>query len=62
MNTAGTAKAAVTAARLQPAFSIQAPAKAEMTAPMLAERIRRNVRAFLDTGEFTGRVDPGAGY
>ncbi|WP_291052668.1 D-isomer specific 2-hydroxyacid dehydrogenase family protein [Herbiconiux sp.] len=34
----------------------------EMTAPMLAERIRRNVRAFLDSGEFTGRVDPTAGY
>lgn len=34
----------------------------EMTRPMLAERIRQNVRAYLQTGEFAGRVDPDAGY
>ncbi|MGA1838962.1 D-isomer specific 2-hydroxyacid dehydrogenase family protein [Herbiconiux sp. 11R-BC] len=34
----------------------------EMIAPLLAERIRQNVRAFLETGEFAGRVDPEAGY
>lgn len=34
----------------------------EMTAPLLAERIRQNVRAFLDDGRFVGVVDPEAGY
>jgi phosphoglycerate dehydrogenase-like enzyme len=34
----------------------------EMTAPLLAERIRLNVRAFLDNGRFVGVVDPQAGY
>ncbi|MGN7798900.1 D-isomer specific 2-hydroxyacid dehydrogenase family protein [Leifsonia sp. 22587] len=34
----------------------------EMTAPLLAERIRLNVRAFLDDGRFVGVVDPRAGY
>ncbi|WP_431221219.1 D-isomer specific 2-hydroxyacid dehydrogenase family protein [Leifsonia xyli] len=34
----------------------------EMTAPLLAERIRLNVRAFLDDGRFVGVVDPSAGY
>lgn len=34
----------------------------EMTAPLLAERVRRNVRAFLDHGRFEGIVDPEAGY
>ena len=34
----------------------------EMTAPLLAERIRLNVQAFLDTGRFVGVVDPQAGY
>lgn len=34
----------------------------EMTAPLLAERIRLNVRAFLDTGRFVGVVDPLFGY
>lgn len=34
----------------------------EMTAPLLAERIRLNVRAFLDDGRFVGVVDPAAGY
>ncbi|RDV44877.1 hydroxyacid dehydrogenase [Leifsonia sp. ku-ls] len=34
----------------------------EMTAPLLAERIRQNVRAFLDDGRFVGVVDPDAGY
>lgn len=34
----------------------------EMTAPLLAERIRSNVRAFLDDGRFVGVVDPEAGY
>ena len=34
----------------------------EMTAPLLAERIRQNVRAFLDDGRFVGVVDPSAGY
>jgi phosphoglycerate dehydrogenase-like enzyme len=33
-----------------------------MTAPLLAERIRTNVRALLDGGPFEGVVDPGAGY
>jgi phosphoglycerate dehydrogenase-like enzyme len=34
----------------------------EMIAPLLASRIRHNVRAFLETGDFAGRVDPEAGY
>jgi phosphoglycerate dehydrogenase-like enzyme len=34
----------------------------EMTAPLLAERIRLNVRAFLEDGRFVGVVDPEAGY
>ena len=34
----------------------------EMTAPLLAERIRQNVRAFLGDGRFVGVVDPQAGY
>lgn len=34
----------------------------EMTAPLLAERIGLNVRAFLTTGRFVGVVDPGFGY
>ena len=34
----------------------------EMTAPLLAERIRHNVRAFLGDGEFIGIVDPLDGY
>ena len=34
----------------------------EMTAPLLAERIRLNVRAFLGDGRFVGVVDPEAGY
>ncbi len=34
----------------------------EMTAPLLAERIRLNVRAFLADGRFVGVVDPRAGY
>jgi hypothetical protein len=33
-----------------------------MTAPLLAERIRLNVQAFLDDGRFVGVVDPEAGY
>nr|WP_245861493.1 D-isomer specific 2-hydroxyacid dehydrogenase family protein [Compostimonas suwonensis] len=33
-----------------------------MTAPLLAERIRANVEAFLDHGRFVGVVDPVAGY
>lgn len=33
-----------------------------MTAPLLAERIESNVRAFLRGGAFTGIVDVGAGY
>lgn len=33
-----------------------------MTAPLLAERIRHNVEAFLSDGRFIGVVDPGAGY
>ncbi|AAT88755.1 hydroxyacid dehydrogenase [Leifsonia xyli subsp. xyli] len=35
---------------------------AEMVAPLLAERIRLNVQAFLGSGRFVGLVDPGAGY
>ena len=34
----------------------------EMTAPLLAERIRLNVKAFLGDGRFVGVVDPGSGY
>jgi phosphoglycerate dehydrogenase-like enzyme len=33
-----------------------------MTAPLLAERIRANVAAFLGDGRFEGVVDPAAGY
>jgi len=33
-----------------------------MTTPLLAERIRLNVEAFLGTGRFVGVVDPSAGY
>lgn len=33
-----------------------------MTAPLLAERIRVNVEAFLGDGRFVGVVDPGLGY
>jgi len=33
-----------------------------MTAPLLAERIRINVEAFLGDGRFVGVVDPAAGY
>ncbi len=35
---------------------------AEMVAPLLAERIRLNVEAFLGDGRFVGRVDPEVGY
>ncbi|HEU4807575.1 MAG TPA: D-isomer specific 2-hydroxyacid dehydrogenase family protein [Homoserinimonas sp.] len=34
----------------------------EMTGPLLAERLRLNVEAFLDHGRFVGVVDPKAGY
>ncbi|MET4053113.1 phosphoglycerate dehydrogenase-like enzyme [Frigoribacterium sp. PvP054] len=34
----------------------------EMTAPLLAERIRHNVAAFVGRGDFVGVVDPRAGY
>jgi phosphoglycerate dehydrogenase-like enzyme len=34
----------------------------EMTTPLLANRIRINVEAFLGTGAFVGIVDPAAGY
>lgn len=34
----------------------------EMIAPLLAARVRQNVHAFLETGEFVGLVDPEAGY
>jgi phosphoglycerate dehydrogenase-like enzyme len=34
----------------------------EMTAPLLAERIRLNVEAFLGDGRFIGIVDPESGY
>lgn len=34
----------------------------EMTTPLLAERVRINVAAYLDHGRFEGVVDPGAGY
>jgi phosphoglycerate dehydrogenase-like enzyme len=33
-----------------------------MTAPLFAERVRRNVRAFLGEGDFEGRIDLDAGY
>ncbi len=34
----------------------------EMTVPLYAERIARNVRAFLGDGRFEGRIDLVAGY
>jgi phosphoglycerate dehydrogenase-like enzyme len=34
----------------------------DMTGPLLAERLRLNVEAFLDHGRFVGIVDPKAGY
>ena len=34
----------------------------EMTEPLLAERVRRNVEALLGDGRFVGVVDPAAGY
>lgn len=34
----------------------------EMTTPLLAERVKTNVRAFLDDSQFVGLVDPEAGY
>jgi phosphoglycerate dehydrogenase-like enzyme len=34
----------------------------EMTTPLLAERVKTNVRAFLDHSRFEGIVDPEAGY
>ncbi|MBX3088959.1 MAG: NAD-binding protein [Cryobacterium sp.] len=34
----------------------------EMTRPLLASRIRRNVKAFLEDSRFEGIVDPEAGY
>ncbi|MEO6942750.1 MAG: D-isomer specific 2-hydroxyacid dehydrogenase family protein [Terrimesophilobacter sp.] len=34
----------------------------EMTTPLLAERVKANVRAFLDHSRFVGLVDPEAGY
>lgn len=34
----------------------------EMTTPLLAERVKTNVRAFLDHSRFVGQVDPEAGY
>ncbi len=34
----------------------------DMTAPLLAERVRQNVEAFLGHGRFVGVVDPVAGY
>ncbi len=34
----------------------------EMTAPLLAERVRTNVAALLGRGRFVGIVDPAAGY
>lgn len=34
----------------------------EMTVPLLAERIRINVAAFVGEGRFVGIVDPGVGY
>lgn len=34
----------------------------EMTTPLLAERVKTNVRAFLEHSRFVGLVDPEAGY
>ena len=34
----------------------------EMTEPLLAERVRRNIEALLGDGRFVGVVDPAAGY
>lgn len=34
----------------------------DMTAPLLAERIRHNVNAWVHGGEIIGRIDPHAGY
>ena len=34
----------------------------QMTAPLLAERVRLNVKAFMGHGRFVGVVDPEAGY
>lgn len=34
----------------------------EMTTPLLAERVKTNVRAFLEDSRFVGLVDPEAGY
>jgi phosphoglycerate dehydrogenase-like enzyme len=34
----------------------------DMTGPLLAERLRLNVEAFLDHGRFVGVIDPQAGY
>lgn len=34
----------------------------DMTTPLLAERVKTNVRAFLDHSRFVGLVDPEAGY
>ncbi|GAA1812337.1 NAD(P)-dependent oxidoreductase [Agromyces neolithicus] len=34
----------------------------EMTAPLFAERVAVNVRAFLADGDFVGRIDPSVGY
>ena len=34
----------------------------EMTAPLFAERVAVNVQAFLDGGDFVGRIDPSVGY
>lgn len=35
---------------------------ADMVEPLLAERLRQNVAAFLGDGDFVGLVDPAAGY
>ncbi len=34
----------------------------EMTAPLFAERVAVNVRAFLEGVDFVGRIDPAVGY
>jgi phosphoglycerate dehydrogenase-like enzyme len=34
----------------------------EMIAPLLAERVRQNVEAYVSTGRFVGLVDPSRGY
>ena len=34
----------------------------EMTAPLFAERVAVNVRAFLGEGDFVGRIDSVVGY